>query len=68
MLILCQHECFNVSVSVQVAQVSKCEDLFPCVLCQVHKRGPLTQELCASNCTAVIIEEADAIESKCSYL
>jgi hypothetical protein len=55
-------------MSVQVAQSTMCKSLFPCVLCQVHKRGSLTSEQCAENCTKLTIKEVDAIEGKFSPL
>jgi hypothetical protein len=55
-------------VSVQVAQTSLCEHLFPCVLCRVDKPASFSSEPCADNCTALIIEEVDDLEGEFSYL
>ncbi|PNF14413.1 hypothetical protein B7P43_G01720 [Cryptotermes secundus] len=45
-----------------VDQSTLCESLFPCVLCQVHKRGSLTSEQCAEKCTNLTIKKVDAVE------
>lgn len=56
-------------MSMQVAQTTMCEHLFPCVLCQVHETDSLNPEQCA-NCTELIIEEVDDLfeEGEFSYL
>lgn len=70
-LIVSQFEGVNVLMCVQVDQKIICESLLDCVLCKVHKAGPLTSAQCSENCTAVTIEAADAIEGKfscCEFL
>jgi hypothetical protein len=47
----------------QVHQNAMCRSFFPCVLCRVHK----IKEECTESCTALIIEEVDAIEGKFLY-
>jgi hypothetical protein len=55
-------------MSVQGAQRTMCESLFPCVLCKVYKKWSLTPEQCDDNCTALIIKGVDAIEGKFLHL
>ena len=40
----------------------RCEELTPCVMCQIHKIGNLTDEECATNCTDIQIERVETID------
>ncbi|PSN34504.1 Integrin beta-PS [Blattella germanica] len=41
---------------------SECKQLLPCVLCMVHKTGPLNEQECAGNCTELNIEVVEELE------
>jgi len=40
----------------------RCSEFQDCVKCQVHKKGPLTEEECAANCTTFTPLPVDSIE------
>ena len=41
---------------------SRCEELRPCILCQVFKLGNFTEEECAINCKAFVPEIVEILE------
>ncbi|XP_033214919.1 integrin beta-PS-like [Belonocnema kinseyi] len=40
----------------------RCEELTPCVMCQIHKFRNMTDEECAANCSEIPIERVETID------